>query len=170
MALIAELEPSARGLYCGAIGVVAPGGDATFSVAIRTVVADIVARSATYGVGSGVTVDSTAAGEHDELLAKAAVLAAPAPPVFDLLETLRLEDGRWWQAEAHLRRLAASATYFGRADPVPAARAALDAVLAERPVGRWRVRLVVGGDGDAHAAAEVLPPATRGTRDPRPRR
>ena len=76
--LISRLEPHARGLYCGALGIVAPGGDATFSVAIRTLVADTVARTATYGVGSGVTIDSTAAGEHDELLAKAAVLTAPA--------------------------------------------------------------------------------------------
>ena len=157
MALIAELETSGRGLYCGAIGVVAPGGDATFSVAIRTVVADTEAGTARYGVGSGITVDSTAAGEHDELLAKAAVLAAPAPRTFDLLETLQLEDGQWWQGEAHLDRLAASARYLGRADPGPAARAALDAVVSGHPDGRWRVRLVVGRDGEAHATAEVLP-------------
>ena len=40
--LIGRVEPHARGLYCGAVGVVAPGGDATFSVAIRTLVADTV--------------------------------------------------------------------------------------------------------------------------------
>jgi para-aminobenzoate synthetase/4-amino-4-deoxychorismate lyase len=160
MSLIAELETDARGLYCGAVGVVAPGGDATFSVAIRTVVADTLRRTATYGVGSGVTVDSTPAGEHDELLAKAAVLTAPAAPAFDLLETLRLEDGRWWQRDAHLRRLARSAAYFGRPDPVPAAAAALDAVALTRPEGRWRVRLVVDPGGCARTEAAPLLPSS----------
>ena len=157
MGLIAELETSRRGLYCGAIGVVAPGGDATFNVAIRTVVADTGLGVATYGVGSGVTIDSTPDGEHDELLAKSAVLTAPVPPAFDLLETLRLEDGQWWQAQAHLDRLAASAGYFGRPDPVPAARAALDTVAADHPEGRWRVRLVVGREGPARTEVETLP-------------
>lgn len=35
---IARLETTARGVYCGAIGHLAPGGDACFSVAIRTLV------------------------------------------------------------------------------------------------------------------------------------
>lgn len=158
MRLISRLEPHARGLYCGAVGVVAPGGDATFSVAIRTLVADTEARRATYGVGSGVTIDSTASGEHDELLAKAAVLAAPARPPFDLLETLRLEDGRWWAPEEHLRRLSASAAYFGRPDPVPATENALDEVARTHPDGRWRVRLTVGEQGGAETSVEPLPP------------
>ena len=158
MGLISRLEPHARGLYCGAVGVVAPGGDATFSVAIRTLVADTRARRATYGVGSGVTIDSTAAGEHDELLAKAAVLDAPARPAFDLLETLRLEDGGWWALEEHLRRLSASAVYFGRRDPVPAAETALAEVAHMHPEGRWRVRLTVGEQGRAETSVEPLPP------------
>ena len=158
MRLIGRLEPHARGLYCGAVGVVAPGGDATFSVAIRTMVADTAVRTAAYGVGSGVTIDSTAAGEHDELLAKAAVLTAPPRPAFDLLETLRLGDGRWWALEEHLRRLSASAAYFGRRDPVPAAEGALDDVARSYPAGRWRVRLTVGEQGRAETSVEPLPP------------
>ncbi len=158
MALIGRLEPHPRGLYCGTVGVVAPGGDATFSVAIRTLVADTLARTATYGVGSGVTVDSTPAGEHDELLAKAAVLTAAPRPAFDLLETLRLEDGAWWALEQHLHRLAGSAAYFDRPDPVGAARRALDALAVTRAEGRWRVRLTVDAEGRAATAAEPLAP------------
>ena len=37
MQMIRTLEPAPRGVYCGAIGVVRPGGHATFNVAIRTV-------------------------------------------------------------------------------------------------------------------------------------
>jgi para-aminobenzoate synthetase/4-amino-4-deoxychorismate lyase len=36
MRLINDLEPEPRGIYCGAIGVVQPGGVATFNVPIRT--------------------------------------------------------------------------------------------------------------------------------------
>ena len=52
MAIIADLEPGARGIYCGAIGYIEPGGRrAEFSVAIRTgVVAD---QRFTYHVGGG---------------------------------------------------------------------------------------------------------------------
>jgi para-aminobenzoate synthetase/4-amino-4-deoxychorismate lyase len=38
MHAIRELEPAPRGVYCGAIGVVMPGGEACFNVGIRTVV------------------------------------------------------------------------------------------------------------------------------------
>ena len=40
MEIIAALEPAARGVYTGAIGLVRPGGDAVFSVAIRTLVVE----------------------------------------------------------------------------------------------------------------------------------
>ncbi|WP_200933757.1 MULTISPECIES: aminodeoxychorismate synthase component I [unclassified Rhodococcus (in: high G+C Gram-positive bacteria)] len=79
MALIEELEPSPRGVYCGAVGVLAPPGSEVrmrFSVAIRTVVADRVTGVATYGVGGGITWDSRADLEYDEMLTKAAVLDA----------------------------------------------------------------------------------------------
>ena len=78
MALIAELEQSPRGLYCGAIGVVAPPGArrrASFSVAIRTAVIDRRTGLGTYGTGSGITWPSQAAAEHAELATKAEVLA-----------------------------------------------------------------------------------------------
>jgi para-aminobenzoate synthetase / 4-amino-4-deoxychorismate lyase len=38
MEIIHELEPHPRGVYTGAIGMIAPGGDAVFNVPIRTVV------------------------------------------------------------------------------------------------------------------------------------
>ncbi|XNZ00941.1 chorismate-binding protein [Micrococcus luteus] len=76
MDLITELEDSPRGVYCGAVGYLAPGARprTVFSVAIRTVVADLAAGTAEYGVGGGITWSSTAADEHAELLAKARIL------------------------------------------------------------------------------------------------
>ncbi len=79
MQAIGELECTPRGVYCGAIGVVAPPGGryrARFSVAIRTVTADRASGDAVYGTGGGVTWDSDPAAEYDELLAKMAILTA----------------------------------------------------------------------------------------------
>ncbi len=80
MELIRELETGPRGVYCGAIGLVAPPGApfiARFSVAIRTAVVDRLTGSAVYGAGGGITWDSDAAVERAELLTKAAVLHGP---------------------------------------------------------------------------------------------
>lgn len=77
MRIIEQLEPTARGVYCGAIGVLAPPSAsfrARFSVAIRTVVVDSTTGEASYGAGGGITWDSDPARERAELHAKAAVL------------------------------------------------------------------------------------------------
>lgn len=74
MQVIREVEPFARGPYCGAVGWMAPGGDCDWSVAIRTVV--IEGEAVTVGVGGGVVADSTADGEWEEALWKARFLEA----------------------------------------------------------------------------------------------
>ena len=74
MRLIAALEDSPRGVYCGGVGLIEPGGAATFNVAIRTAVIDSETGAAEYGTGGGITWDSSAADEYDEALAKAALL------------------------------------------------------------------------------------------------
>lgn len=56
MELIDGLEPVGRGVYTGAIGFFADGGDACFSVAIRTVAAS--GNRAHLHVGSGIVADS----------------------------------------------------------------------------------------------------------------
>jgi para-aminobenzoate synthetase / 4-amino-4-deoxychorismate lyase len=82
MRLIRDLEPGPRGIYCGAIGYLAPPPArvrARFSVAIRTAVVDRATNTAVYGVGGGITWDSEAAAEHAELLAKARILTSRRP-------------------------------------------------------------------------------------------
>jgi para-aminobenzoate synthetase/4-amino-4-deoxychorismate lyase len=66
MRIIRALEPSPRGVYCGAVGFVAPAGRARFAVAIRTLELDTRAATFRYGVGSGVTWDSDAGEEWRE--------------------------------------------------------------------------------------------------------
>ncbi|MDB5664573.1 aminodeoxychorismate synthase component I [Cypionkella sp.] len=70
MQIIREVEPFARGAYCGAIGWMAPDGAASFSVAIRTL-SVFEGGEITLNVGGGVVQDSTTDGEWEEALWKA---------------------------------------------------------------------------------------------------
>ena len=74
MEIIAELEDSPRGVYTGCLGYLSPGMEARFNVAIRTIIVDADQGTAIYGVGSGITWDSDAAGEYEECAVKASVL------------------------------------------------------------------------------------------------
>ena len=110
-AIIAELEQRPRGAYCGAIGIIRPGGDATFNVAIRTASTIDDGRTLRLDAGGGITIDSTATGELAELRAKISAFTAPGP-VPALFETIRVERGRPLRMERHLARIEASARYF----------------------------------------------------------
>jgi para-aminobenzoate synthetase / 4-amino-4-deoxychorismate lyase len=135
---------------------VQPGGDATFSVAIRTLVVERATGGATLGIGAGIVADSTAGEEYDECLLKGAfadaspVAGAPAvvrvPPAaqrdFELLETVRVEDGRWVHLSRHLDRLAASARFFGFRWDRAAVDAAIAGNVAPAGVARGRIRLL----------------------------
>ncbi len=162
--IIADLERSARGPYCGALGVVAPGGDAVFDVAIRTLELDLERGAATYGVGGGITWGSDPEREWDEAMAKAAVLAEPADDL-ELVETLRLSGGAYARLERHLARLAGSARYFGIPLELATVRAALEAEARRAPAEGARVRLLVGSDGRPRTETAPLPPPAR---DPLP--
>ncbi|MGB8812142.1 MAG: aminodeoxychorismate synthase component I [Paracoccaceae bacterium] len=73
MQIIHEVEPHPRGVYCGAIGWMAPEGRAGFNVAIRTLRLYAGGRTL-LNVGGGVVYDSTADGEWEEALWKARYL------------------------------------------------------------------------------------------------
>ena len=159
---IAALEDAPRGFYCGALGVVRPGGHATFNVPIRTLCLQRADGDTTgtrwqarYGVGSGLTVCADPAAEWRELMTKSRHLHRIGEP-FDLLETLRLEHGGYWLLAHHLDRLRHSAAHFGhRFDPA-AVEHALDAVRLAHPRGLWRVRLLLGDTGRADAQAYAM--------------
>lgn len=160
-AMIAQLESDPRGVYCGAIGHVAPGGTATFSVAIRTLTIDHDTGRAEYGAGGGITWDSAGSAEYEELRAKTAILTDDLPRV-DLIETLRLEQGRYARLPFHLDRLEASARYFGF-DSAAVVRTAAERALADHarsvPVSRERVRIVVSPHASVRLEASPLEPA-----------
>ena len=160
--IIADLEDSARGPYCGAIGYLSPPGSgeprANFNVAIRTVVLDTQTRTAEYGVGGGITHDSSASGEYEEIVAKARVLT-DVRPAFELFESLAHAPAEGFRhLNEHLERLAASARYFGfRFEPEEAAATLKQAVdeVTEPSV----VRLTLARDGALSTDVRDLPPA-----------
>jgi len=142
MQIIRDLEPTPRGFYCGALGLIQPGGVATFNVPIRTVEQD--ADGLICGIGSAITLDAEPAAELAEWRAKARFLARAQAPIA-ALETLRLEEGEFVRLDAHLARLQRTAQHFG----LPVSMSKLRAALADRrPEGLWRVRLTVGAQGE----------------------
>jgi len=143
MQIIRELEHFSRGAYTGAIGLLKPGGDCVFNVAIRTVVIDTELGMATFGVGGGVTIDSTAEREYEECLVKATFLYSQ-PEEFQLFESILLKDGKYFLLEEHLERLKGSAEYFGFVTRIDAD---LDRIAADHQHGSFKVRLTLWKDG-----------------------
>jgi para-aminobenzoate synthetase/4-amino-4-deoxychorismate lyase len=146
MEIIRQLEPFPRGAYTGAIGFLRPGGDCIFNVAIRTIVLDSQAGDATFGVGGGITFDSTAEREYEECLVKSSFLFN-RPVHFQLLESILLEERSYFLLDRHLERLKASADYFGFAFHEQAIRSALDDMAAAHPTDQWKLRLLLAKDG-----------------------
>ena len=72
MEIIAELEPTLRGPYCGSIGYLGFNGFVDLSITIRTYV--INGQKITFQTGGAVTIDSDPTEEFEETLAKARAL------------------------------------------------------------------------------------------------
>ena len=153
--IIASLENSPRGIYCGAIGYITPDQRAVFNVPIRTVTMDSTSGMAQCGVGGGITWDSTAGEEHAEALTKARFLGAGAGH-FDLLETLMLHDAHYAFLDRHLARLRLAAARFGHPVELPAIRAALAAHAATYPHQMRRVRLLGSPHGEITVTSTAL--------------
>lgn len=152
MRMIRSLESEARGVYCGAVGVVQPGGSATFNVPIRTVT--LGAQGARCGIGSGITADATIEGEWAEWRSKRAFLDRASAP-FELLETLALVEGQLRDASAHLARMSTAARHFGYPLNERAAAQALEDLRQSHPQGDWRVRLLCDSRGRVQAQAHA---------------
>jgi para-aminobenzoate synthetase/4-amino-4-deoxychorismate lyase len=164
MQLIADLEPTPRGVYCGAVGLVAPPSApfrARFGVAIRTAVVDRSTGAAVYGAGGGITWGSEAARERAELLAKAAVLDHDVTE-HRLLETLAFVPGSGLRnVDGHLARLADSADWAGFRFDRSAVLEFLQQAVARRSEPA-RVRVLLSRDGRVEVELQAMPPVDVG--------
>ncbi|WP_036251837.1 chorismate-binding protein, partial [Methylibium sp. T29] len=154
MELIAGLESTPRGLYCGAIGWVdlptaAPDGacgDFCLSVAIRTLTLGPPApdglRAGRLGIGAGIVLDSEAEDEYGECQLKGRFLTGldPGFSIFETLHATREQGVR--HLDRHLARLQRSATALGfRWDEIEL-REALQEQVGRLPAGApCRLRL-----------------------------
>ena len=107
MEIIQELEGASRQAYCGSVGYIAPNGDASFSVAIRTV--QMRDGKLRYDVGSGVVLDSQGPDEYRECLLKARIFEREEPAV---IETFKREtNGEVPRKSYHINRLSKAVGY-----------------------------------------------------------
>ncbi len=145
MQIIKEIEPTARGIYCGSLGLFYPGGDFVCNVSIRTL--EINGNVATLGIGSGIVADSDPEREWEEVLLKAKFLER-RPQEFGLYEAFRYVPETGFKAiENHLRRLEHSCIYFGRPFPRDKILCKLEQLKHELGDQPNRVRLDLNGEG-----------------------
>ncbi|GAA4023902.1 aminodeoxychorismate synthase component I [Sphingomonas swuensis] len=156
MTALRRLEPEPRSAYCGAAGWIEPGGDAAFSVLIRTLELAQGAKSARLGLGSGLVVDSASRDEWQECLSKGAFVTRDQPAV-DLIETMRFDphDGLV-ELDRHLDRLKDSAGALGFSFDRHAARNELQAATFNRRSAA-AARLLLSPTGTMAVEVRPLP-------------
>ncbi len=156
MEIIDEIESAPRGIYCGSIGRIDPGGDAAFNVAIRTFHLNAHEKRVSVGLGSGVVADSDGACEWAECLAKGR-FAAVTRPDFDLIETMRFEPASGIaRLELHLDRMKESARVLNFAFDRHEARNRLHAATFHL-TDAVKLRLVVSRGGAFAIEVRPLP-------------
>lgn len=168
MQIIGDIEPSARGIYTGAIGWIEPTGtgelgDFCLSVPIRTLTLSAPnehgKRSGVLGVGAGITWGSDSATEWAECMLKASFLTTMATPL-TLFETMRASRTHGVaHVDRHLARLQTSANALGFMFDAQAARQALQATCDKLPDDTdHRVRLDLATDGHISLKTGPLKP------------
>ncbi|PXZ05606.1 aminodeoxychorismate synthase component I [Gilliamella apicola] len=155
MQIISNIENSARGVYCGTIGYIEPSmKKAVFNIPIRTLT--IHNQQLNYGVGGGITWDSTADDEYNEILAKTAILNRTLSTPKYIIETLLLEDGKLVLLDMHLDRLLASATYFDFACNVQTIKQKLTDLAKTYFSGKYKIRLLQPKNGQPAISIDLL--------------
>ena len=154
MAIIKATEKAARGVYCGTVGICLPDQRRIFNVAIRTI--QLQAGKAIYGVGGGITWDSTWEAEYIETQQKSAVLYRKNPQ-FDLITTGKIEQGSLIFQDQHLKRLREAARYFAYPFDEEKLKAELNQSLAELdPSTDYRLRISIAKSGKVTCHLEKL--------------
>ncbi len=183
MELIAALEPTARGVYTGAVGIASPVSGLELNVAIRTF--EMASEKVWLGVGGGVVADSDPDRELAECLDKARPLltaigadldpalsrpkgALPRHAVREwglvpdtdsgVFETMLVAGGRAIELESHLARLAESVSCLFGSRPSARLGAEVAEVAAMQPgPRRLRVRVYRSPDGSLATEVSVSP-------------
>lgn len=108
MKVISDVEKGSRGIYCGAIGMISPE-ETIFSVPIRILQKNNQQKSFKYRVGGAIVWDSDIQDEWEETLTKTKFLNDE----FQIVETVRVENGKILFENEHFERMQEAATHFG---------------------------------------------------------
>ena len=156
MEIIKNLEPQARGVYCGTIGILLPNGRRIFNVAIRTI--QLHKGQAIYGVGGGITWDSTWESEYREVHQKAAVLYRKQVP-FQLITTGKISQKHLLFKEEHIDRLRNAGRYFAYPFNPENLLQRIDAECQACHVEKdYRLRISISKSGDIDLCCQELTP------------
>lgn len=146
MEIIEDLEKEPRGVYTGAIGYLAPDGNATFNVPIRTVC--LHGKKGEMGIGAGITHDSVPIEEWHESLLKGKFLTQ-SQDVFQLFETILWQKSNgFYLLEPHLARLRQGSEYYKFALYEDELQKKLQGSVESFLYDCMRIRLVLHKDGD----------------------
>lgn len=152
--IIAELEQSPRGAYCGSAFALSPTGRWEFNVVIRSVWLDLNAGVGTYGVGGGIVWDSEPVNEWEEAEHKSRVLTRAGKPL-ELLETMAwTPDGGVSLRQRHIDRLLTAGDHFGIKVDMDQVMELLNTVRSDTPL---KLRLLIDAAGLASLEVGPLP-------------
>ena len=156
MEIIKNLEPQPRGVYCGTIGLLLPNGRRIFNVAIRTI--QLYMGQAIYGVGGGITWDSTWESEYREVHQKAAVLCRKQAR-FQLITTGKISQKQLLFEDQHLERLTKASRYFAYPfDPEELRQKIEEECRACASHQDYRMRIILSKSGEIELSRQVLTP------------
>ncbi|MDU6558290.1 MAG: aminodeoxychorismate synthase component I [Streptococcus sp.] len=156
MEIIKDLEPQPRGVYCGTIGLLLPNGRRIFNVAIRTI--QLHQGKAIYGVGGGITWDSTWESEYREVHQKAAVLYRKQAR-FQLITTGRISQKQLLFEDQHLERLTKASRYFAYPfDPEELRQKIEEECQACDSHQDYRLRISLSKSGEMKLSRQILTP------------
>ena len=156
MEIIKELEPRPRGVYCGTIGLLLPNGRRIFNVAIRTI--QLHQGRAIYGVGGGITWDSTWESEYREIHQKSAVLYRKQAR-FKLITTGKISHKNLLFENQHIERLRKASRYFAYPFDPEILRQKIEAECQACDVNQdYRLRISLGKSGEIELSRQILTP------------
>ena len=156
MEIIRDLEPQPRGVYCGTIGLLLPNGRRIFNVAIRTI--QLYKGQAIYGVGGGITWDSTWESEYREVHQKAAVLYRKQAR-FKLTTTGKISQKSLLFEDQHLERLTKASRYFAFPfDPEDLRQKIEIECQACDSHQDYRLRITLSKSGELELSRQILTP------------
>lgn len=156
MEIIKNLEPQPRGVYCGTIGLLLPNGRRIFNVAIRTI--QLHQGKAVYGVGGGITWDSTWESEYREVHQKAAVLYRKQAR-FQLITTGKINQKQLLFEVQHLERLTKASRYFAYPFDPEELRQKIEEECQVCDVNQdYRMRITLSKSGEIELSRQILSP------------